>query len=79
MSAHHPEESNAVSQADGNSNSALAAFRQAVECSQAVAEFDLDGQILSVNDNFLRLLGYTECQLLGQHHSVLCKPGTRDS
>ena len=44
--------------------------------SQAVllVEFDLEGHILDVNDNFLQLLDYPREALLGQPHAVLCGP-----
>lgn len=44
----------------------------AIERSQAVIEFALDGTILSANDNFLRLFGYDMAALLGRHHRILC-------
>jgi methyl-accepting chemotaxis protein len=44
----------------------------AIGRSQAVIEFDMRGNVLSVNDNFLRTMGYAEEELLGQHHSMFC-------
>lgn len=41
---------------------------------QAVIEFDLEGNILDANDNFLRTIGYSMRELKGQHHSMLCTP-----
>ena len=35
-----------------------------------VAEFDLKGNVIRVNDNFLSLTGYHEEEVLGQHHSL---------
>lgn len=46
----------------------------AMDRSQAVVEFDLDGNILDANENFLRLTGYSSRELMGQHHSMLCTP-----
>ncbi len=46
----------------------------AISLAQAVIEFDLDGNILAANDNFQRTMGYTERELIGQHHSMLCPP-----
>ncbi len=46
---------------------------KAVDRGQAVIEFDLDGTILSANDNFLRIIGYNLRDLIGQHHSMLCR------
>ncbi|SON53804.1 Chemotaxis regulator BdlA [Hartmannibacter diazotrophicus] len=52
---------------------------EALKRSQAVIEFDLDGKILSANDNFLRALGYRLEELVGQHHSVLVAAGERET
>lgn len=43
---------------------------QAVDKSQAVIEFTLDGEVVSANNNFLRVLGYTEPEIVGRHHSM---------
>jgi methyl-accepting chemotaxis protein len=40
--------------------------------SQAVIEFDMRGNIIAVNDNFLRTMGYVEDEVIGQHHSMFC-------
>ena len=47
---------------------------EAIGRSQAVIEFDLEGNILSANSNFLRTLGYTEAEVVGRHHSMFCDP-----
>ncbi len=52
---------------------------QALDRSQAIIEFALDGTVLSANANFLRLFGYTPQQVVGRHHSLFCTPGTADS
>lgn len=40
----------------------------------SAAEFSIDGFILSANQNFLTLLGYTIEEVIGRHHSILCPP-----
>jgi methyl-accepting chemotaxis protein len=45
----------------------------AIDRAQAVIEFDLDGTILSANENFLELTGYSLADLVGQHHRILCE------
>lgn len=45
---------------------------QSIGRALAVAEFDMDGQIIAINDNFLQLMGYEKNELLGQHHRILC-------
>ena len=44
----------------------------AIDRSQAVIEFDLDGNVLAANDNFLRTMGYSMREIGGQHHSMFC-------
>jgi methyl-accepting chemotaxis protein len=46
---------------------------------QGVIEFDLTGKVLSANENFLRLLGYTLDEVRGQHHSMFVDPVYRQS
>ncbi|WP_119153618.1 PAS domain S-box protein [Caldimonas tepidiphila] len=47
---------------------------QAVNRGQAVIEFDLDGRVVHANDNFLRTIGYSLREIVGQHHSMFCTP-----
>jgi methyl-accepting chemotaxis protein len=51
----------------------------AIDRAQAVIEFDLDGIILSANENFLALTGYALDDLVGQHHRMLCEPRYAES
>ena len=51
----------------------------AINKSQAVIEFQLDGTIISVNENFQRATGYTADELKGRHHSMLVDPAYRNS
>ncbi len=44
----------------------------ALDKSQAVIEFDLDGHVLHANANFLAAVGYTLDELKGKHHRTLC-------
>ncbi len=37
---------------------------------QTVIEFELDGSIVSANDNFLQLMGYTLGEVKGRHHEM---------
>jgi methyl-accepting chemotaxis protein len=50
----------------------------AISKSQAVIEFDLDGNILTANDNFLKTLGYSLSEIKGRHHSMFVAQETRD-
>ncbi len=58
---------------------ALRSQAAAVTAVQAVAEVDLKGQILSANDNFLQIFGYTAAELVGQSHRLLVATPERDS
>ncbi len=42
--------------------------------STAVIEFDLDGHVLTANDNFLRATGYKKEEIVGKHHRIFCEP-----
>jgi len=51
----------------------------AISKSQAVIEFNLDGTIITANDNFLDALGYTLKEIQGQHHRMFCDPAYAQS
>ena len=51
----------------------------AISKSQAVIEFDMEGVIVTANENFLATLGYSLDEIKGKHHSVFVEPHTRDS
>ncbi len=44
----------------------------AINKSMAMIEFDINGKILSCNDNFENSLGYKLEEVKGKHHSMLC-------
>ena len=51
----------------------------AIGRAQAVIEFNLDGTIITANDNFLGALGYSLAEIQGKHHSMFVAPAERDS
>ena len=53
-------------------NAAREAKLEAISRSQAVIEFDPLGNILNANDNFLKTLGYSLQEIVGQHHKIFC-------
>lgn len=53
------------------SASALAIY-EALSRSMAMIEFDTDGHVLQVNDNFLAVVGYTREEVVGKHHRMFC-------
>jgi len=50
-------------------NEALVA---AIQLSQGVIEFNLDGTIISANQTFLDLMGYSLADIEGKHHKIFC-------
>ena len=56
-----------------------AAKLEAIKRSMGVIEFQLDGTIISANPAFLKLMGYTEGEVAGQHHRVFLTPQERVS
>jgi methyl-accepting chemotaxis protein len=60
---------------DSGDNQIVAALNK----SMASIEFSLDGTIISANDNFLKLLGYSLSEIKGMHHSIFVDPAEHDS
>ncbi len=52
----------------------LQATVAAIDRSQAVIEFQLDGTIITANENFLSTLGYTLGEVQGRRHSMFVDP-----
>ncbi|KAB8033818.1 PAS domain-containing protein [Fluviispira multicolorata] len=44
----------------------------AINKTQAIIEFSLDGIIQHANDNFLNVMGYTFEEIKGKHHEIFC-------
>ncbi|WFU16141.1 PAS domain-containing methyl-accepting chemotaxis protein [Bradyrhizobium sp. CB3481] len=59
-------------------SSADKALAEALGRSQAVIEFNLDGTIITANDNFLKALGYSLGEIRGKHHSTFVDPSERE-
>jgi methyl-accepting chemotaxis protein len=57
----------------------LAGQITAIGKSQAVIEFNMDGTVLTANDNFLHALGYSLAEIKGHHHRMFVDPTDRDS
>lgn len=62
-----------------NTNSDLEGKLQALDRSQAIIEFNLDGTIITANTNFLKALGYTLDEIKGKHHSMFVDPAETNS
>ncbi|KIQ29735.1 PAS domain-containing methyl-accepting chemotaxis protein [Pseudomonas viridiflava] len=46
----------------------------AVDRAMAVCEFDPAGHVLTANDNFLHVMGYSLTDIKGKHHKTFCEP-----
>lgn len=44
----------------------------AISRGQAVIEFNLDGTVITANENFLKVLGYRLDEIKGRHHRIFC-------
>ena len=51
----------------------------AISRAQAVIEFEMDGTIVTANENFLNAMGYTLAEIKGKHHSMFVEQAMRDS
>jgi methyl-accepting chemotaxis protein len=59
--------------------SELEATLAAVSKSQAMIEFGMDGTIITANDNFLKVMGYTLDEVKGRNHSMFVDEAFRPS
>ncbi|MEM7596542.1 MAG: methyl-accepting chemotaxis protein [Pseudomonadota bacterium] len=57
----------------------IASQLQAIGKSQAVFEFDLDGRILTANDNFLTVMGHSSDAVIGKDYSTFVANDAQDS
>jgi len=51
----------------------------AINKSQAIVEFTVDGVVSHANENFLQAMGYSLTEILGQHHRMFVTPDYRQS
>lgn len=51
----------------------------AIDRSMAVIAFNLKGEVLQANENFLKTTGYSASEIIGQHHNIFCPPEVRNS
>lgn len=52
---------------------------RAINRVSAVIEFELDGTVITANENFLKIFGYSPDELRGVHHRIFCDPSFADS
>jgi len=70
-----PEEKTMADNAPASSSSNdAAAILESIGDSQGLIEFELDGTIITANDNFLKVMGYELSEVKGKHHSMFADP-----
>ena len=74
-----PESNGKKADSRTNELDALRAEITAIGKSQAVIEFETDGTIITANDNFLSVVGYTLNEIQGKHHSMFVEEAYRNS
>ncbi len=52
---------------------------EAIGKSQGVIEFNMDGTIITANENFLNVVGYPLAEIQGQHHRIFCETSYANS
>jgi methyl-accepting chemotaxis protein len=60
-------------------NADYAGYFAAIDRSQAVIEFHMDGTVITANDNFLKTMGYSFDEIKGKHHSMFVDEAYRQS
>lgn len=60
--------------AEKNRNTELRDTLTAINRVLGTIELALDGTVLTANENFLHLMGYTLLEIQGQHHRLFCDP-----
>jgi methyl-accepting chemotaxis protein len=64
---------------DWNSMAELRSQTAAIGRTQGIAEYQLDGTLLTANENFLNIFGYTLPELAGKHHRLLVDDAATDA
>jgi methyl-accepting chemotaxis protein len=59
--------------------SRLASMLAAIDKTQAIIELQLDGTIVTANENFLKAMGYTLDEVRGRHHGMFVDDAYRSS
>jgi len=57
-----------------NTTNDAVAILEGIGRSQGLIEFELDGTIITANDNFLAVMGYELSEVQGKHHSMFADP-----
>lgn len=65
--------------AEKRKNADFAGQISAIDKVMGVIEFDLDGRIIAVNDNFAAATGYSKQEIIGNHHSMFVETAYKNS
>jgi methyl-accepting chemotaxis protein len=60
-------------------SSGLIATLEGIGASQAMIEFEMDGTIITANENFLKTMGYEIAEIQGKHHSMFAPAGLAET
>jgi methyl-accepting chemotaxis protein len=52
---------------------------KAIELSQATIEFNMDGTVITANETFLNIIGYSLDEVKGKHHRMFCDDALSES
>ncbi|HRJ28507.1 MAG TPA: GAF domain-containing protein [Cyclobacteriaceae bacterium] len=52
---------------------------QALNTSLSMAEYDVEGKLSKINPNYLSLLGYTQNEVIGEHHRIFVSKEEKNS
>ena len=64
-----------VDEAESQKARMAEAYRSVIERTQAIIQFDPDGTILTANENFLHVMGYSLDEIVGKHHHIFMPAG----
>lgn len=70
------EEFNALANELNKNIAFLEGYKNVMDEGSIVSKSDLDGNIIYVNDNFIKISGYTEEEILGAPHNIIRHPDT---
>jgi methyl-accepting chemotaxis protein len=56
-----------------------AALVRAIDATEGIIEYDLDGNIVSANDTFCKIMGYNRAELIGKNQTIFCEANVATS
>ena len=74
MTSTNKKSSQSANTNDVSDMTSLTGQIDAINKVMAVIEFELDGTIITANDNFCNAVGYRLNEIQGQHHRIFCEP-----